>query len=430
MIKIEAMDTVLQNDAELVAESLAGNKDAFRQIVERYQTLVCSLAYCATGNVSQSEDLAQETFVTAWKDLATLREPAKLRSWLCALARFRISKQLRRQDRDPIHSAEPLEVVDSFAAPEPPPRLQAITNEETALLWRSLEQIPEMYREPLVLFYREHQSIETVAANLDLTEDAAKQRLSRGRKMLQEQVTAFVEGALKKTTPGKTFAVGVLAALSLAAPSAKAATVGTAAAKVGTAAAKASAATKTGATFGSAGGFLPFLPIAGSFYLTWRANLEGTKSLRERQFMAGFFGILVISVFILNTLLVKLLAHYSFPCHRAVSFGILFFVSLIFVFILGRFARGRRRQIQIEDGTWVKPEPMTAEQRQEFLAKSRQQGSKWRLYLYLGMACNMAALVMLELNHLHNGWQHIAFLIFLSGFTLFLCVQAWRALPR
>ena len=74
-----------------------------------------------------------------------------------------------------------------------------------------------------MLFYREHQSIETVAANLDLTEDTVKQRLSRGRKMLQEQVLAFVEGALSRTNPGKTFTLGVLAALPAAmATSAKA----------------------------------------------------------------------------------------------------------------------------------------------------------------------------------------------------------------
>src|SRR5208282_1550895 len=100
MNAIEAICTTELNDAELVAESLGGNLDAFRQIVERYQTLISSLAYCATGDVSQSEDLAQETFVTAWKELAAMREPAKLRSWLCSIARFRISKEFRRQRRE------------------------------------------------------------------------------------------------------------------------------------------------------------------------------------------------------------------------------------------------------------------------------------------------------------------------------------------
>ena len=78
----EAMAAMAYNDAELVAETLGGNRDAFSQIVVRYQSLICSLAYSATGSLGQSEDLAQETFVSAWKQLAELREPAKLRAWL------------------------------------------------------------------------------------------------------------------------------------------------------------------------------------------------------------------------------------------------------------------------------------------------------------------------------------------------------------
>ena len=229
------MSIAVQNDAELVHESLAGNRDAFGQIVARYQSLVCSLAFSATGSLSQSEDLAQETFVTAWRQLCDLREPEKLRSWLCRIARNLTYDALRQQGREPSHRAEPLEEIVESHSLEPLPTEQTITNEEQAILWRSLEKIPEIYREPLVLFYREHQSIETVAQNLELSEDAVKQRLSRGRKMLHEQVLAFVEGALEKTAPGKTFTLGVVAALPLLVTTAKSATVGATAAKGGTA---------------------------------------------------------------------------------------------------------------------------------------------------------------------------------------------------
>ena len=51
------------SDSELVTRSLAGNRDAFGWIVARYQSLLCSLAYSATGSLNQSEDLAQETFI-------------------------------------------------------------------------------------------------------------------------------------------------------------------------------------------------------------------------------------------------------------------------------------------------------------------------------------------------------------------------------
>src|SRR5262249_37655294 len=90
-----------QSDTQLVARCLAGDRDAFSGIVARYQTLICSLAYSRVGNLSQSEDIAQDTFVTAWKHLRLLREPAKLRSWLCGIVRNRIHKSLRQSGREP-----------------------------------------------------------------------------------------------------------------------------------------------------------------------------------------------------------------------------------------------------------------------------------------------------------------------------------------
>ena len=243
------------SDAELVTGSLGGNRDAFRQIVERYKTLVCSVAYCATGNVSQSEDLAQETFITAWGSLRLLREPEKLRSWLCGITRHRTQKYWYRTGRQPIHHAAPLEDAHNAPAPEPLPSDQTITRDEEAIMWRSLARIPGIYREPLILFYREHQSVEHVAAALELSEDAVKQRLSRGRKLLQEEVQAFVEGALQRTAPKPAFAHAVFAALPLATWPAAAAGWGGAVAK-GTAATKAGILTAWLAPLiGSFGGF-------------------------------------------------------------------------------------------------------------------------------------------------------------------------------
>jgi DNA-directed RNA polymerase specialized sigma24 family protein len=60
MMNHAAMSAIGHNDAELVNDTLSGDRDAFAQIVSRYQSLICSLAYSATGNLGQSEDLAQE----------------------------------------------------------------------------------------------------------------------------------------------------------------------------------------------------------------------------------------------------------------------------------------------------------------------------------------------------------------------------------
>jgi RNA polymerase sigma factor (sigma-70 family) len=238
MLYHQSMVTADCDDTALVNASLDGDRDAFAEIVTRYQSLVSSVAYSATGNLTQSEDIAQETFVTAWKHLESLREPGKLRSWLCGIVRRVTANARRHQQREPAQNAAPLEFAGETPAPEAIPVERAITREEEAILWRSLEQIPENYREPLILFYRENQSVEKVAQSLELSEPAVRQRLSRGRKLLEERVAAFVEGALRQSAPGRCFTQGVLGALP-----AQMAAVGSASATV--TAAKGGVATKT-----------------------------------------------------------------------------------------------------------------------------------------------------------------------------------------
>jgi len=278
------MNTMLsaaqRDDAELVTASLAGDRDAFGQIVSRYQALVCALAYSATGSLAQSEDTAQETFITAWQHLGQLRETSKLRAWLCGITRNLINRHLGRQGREPTHAAEPLDAAHESLAPEAPPSEQAISREEQAILWRSLQHIPEIYREPLILFYREHQSIERVAAALELSDDAVKQRLSRGRKLLQEQVAPFVAGALQQTAPGDAFTLSVMGALpALAIPAATTAmAAGVTAAKSGVAAKAAASATFAVAILN------PVLLILSSL-IGYKVSLENAASSRERQFL-------------------------------------------------------------------------------------------------------------------------------------------------
>lgn len=283
------------SDGALVSATLAGNRSAFERIVERYQNLVCALAYSATGSVPQSEDVAQETFVTAWKELPQLREHDKLRGWLCAIARFTISKTLRKQGREPSHAAEPLDAIAGNSAPEGQPSERVISSEEQTLLWHAIEQIPDNYREPLVLFYREHQSIEAVAHALDISEDAVKQRLSRGRKMLQQEVIALVEGGLARTSPGRTFTVGVLAALpALLLPAQAAASAG--ALVTGSTISTGGAAKATLGGAGLAGVVLsPILALFGT-WIGYRMDLDSAGTDAERQISKTFYRRLVLAL--------------------------------------------------------------------------------------------------------------------------------------
>jgi len=269
-------DVTITDDARLVELSRAGQREAFGQLVARYQSPVCALAYCACGDITHSEDLAQETFIIAWRKLGDLKEPAKFKSWLYGIARNLINGAFRRQTRNPLAGAETLDENLALTDAAANPSGQAISQEEAGILWRSLEQIPEAYREALVLFYREQHSIERVAEVLDLSEDAVRQRLSRGRKLLQEQVTAFVEGTLARTAPGSAFTLNVLSALPPMTMIAGSSTLGGTLMKGG-------AAGKTAATWGLgaiiAGLLIKVLPPVAA---TW-AMLKLPESQSERQ---------------------------------------------------------------------------------------------------------------------------------------------------
>jgi RNA polymerase sigma factor (sigma-70 family) len=285
MITHESVTTVEYiPDAELVARTLAGDRDAFNRIVSRYQILICSLAYSRIGHLGHSEDVAQETFITAWKRLRLLRQPEKLRAWLCGIAHNRAKQCLRHEGRLPLVDAEPLETASDMPAREALPSEQTISREEQAILWRSLEKIPELYREPLILFYREHRSIEHVAAELELSEDAVKQRLSRGRKLLQEGIEEFVEQTLRRTAPTPAFSSAVLAALPLTGGSATAVSVG--AVGKGTLAAK--------SVFAAI--LLPFVGVFTGFGAQWLMFQGKDSHVTKLRLVLTWLGVLTFAV--------------------------------------------------------------------------------------------------------------------------------------
>ena len=86
MRSINILSLAELDDEELVTRSLAGGVEAFREISGRYYPIISALAYQATGSLSRSDSVAQDTLVAAWKRLAGLPAPAKLRSWLCGIA--------------------------------------------------------------------------------------------------------------------------------------------------------------------------------------------------------------------------------------------------------------------------------------------------------------------------------------------------------
>lgn len=405
-----------QSDAELVALTLAGSHDSFARIVARYQSLVCALAYSACGNLSRSEDLAQEVFIIAWRELRHLRTPERLRSWLCAIARNHLRTSFRKQHREPILQADPIDESAERESMELSPSAQAINEEEETILWRSLEKIPDDYRETLILYYREQQSVRQVAESMDISEEAVKKRLIRGRQMLQEEVTTFVEGALQRTGPGKAFTLAVITALPLmAASSATAATVG--AMKAGTAA-KTAAGLGLGAA--AAGAVLGVLGAVGGMW----ASVHNTHSPRERRFMIR--QIYVITAFI-TVFLAALLALIFFgrplAAYSRVAFGcalggliVLYCVGLTMLILK---SNRRQKQIRIEDGTEAR---LNAERERH--AEVELKPTKGQVYGSLGGSTIGALSWMVIQSARLQQWSTVATVVVFGALVLIVSTRA------
>jgi len=245
------------NDSDLVHSARLGDKLAFVEIVSRYQAMVCGVALSILGDFAASEDAAQETFLIAWNKISELREPAKLRSWLAQIARnAALTLARKRRDHFSIDDIELPEIRDRSPAPDD----AAAAVDELNIVRSHLSKLPEIYRLPLILYYREGQSVRAVAKSLDITEDAVKQRLARGREMLHQQLSGLIKTVLQKTAPSATFTLAVATAIGALLPP-----LAVANAAFSMSASKASRSTFTGeliSTFNGAKGLLLSIVLA------------------------------------------------------------------------------------------------------------------------------------------------------------------------
>ncbi len=336
------------SDSELLQASLGGSREAFGVIVQRYQALVCGIAYSATGDIGTSEELAQETFIRAWRNLRQLKDIGKFRPWLCTIARNLVSRRMRYRSRDIVGRAAPLAQAQTVAAEGSGPGQAAVARERREVVWSALREVPPEYREPMVLFYRRQRSVRQVAADLDLSEETVRQRLRRGRQFIKAQVCSLVEDVLAESGPGKAFTVAVVAALpALTAQTASAAVAGVVAKSTkGVSVAKALfAGGLSGAVLG------PILGLLGGIFGAW-CSIKNTRSPRERRFMIRMTALLwVLLCGLIGVPLVLMLTKVVPPWFYWTCFTA-FFCILIPLIVWGN---RRQQQIQVEDGTVVLP---------------------------------------------------------------------------
>ncbi|MDH4201603.1 MAG: sigma-70 family RNA polymerase sigma factor [Phycisphaerae bacterium] len=219
----------MTEERQLLTATIAGDTAAFELIVRKYQNLVCAITFGGTGRIEASEELAQEAFFNAWRNLRNLKDLERFRPWLCEIARNLVRNYHRGRKPEISLPDDHIDVVDSDNNPSE----KAVSREETMILEQALNCIPAEYREPLVLFYRQGHSIRQVAEGLELNEATVKTRIHRGRQMLKEQTAALVERTLERTVPNARFTKAVMTGIGAGLAAGVAGTASAAAATVG-----------------------------------------------------------------------------------------------------------------------------------------------------------------------------------------------------
>lgn len=175
------------SDEYMVKKVLAGEKQFFAQIVDRYQRQVYNLMFRYTGNPEESADLTQEAFWLAFDRLPTFRNEGRFFSWLYKLALNLAYDWVRKRNNSKVHYLSFDNTNEGQTAATQHTQLEF--KEEVQLVEQSLLQLSERTREVLILRYRHEQAIKEVAEIFDLSESAVKMRIKRGLEQLREAMS-------------------------------------------------------------------------------------------------------------------------------------------------------------------------------------------------------------------------------------------------
>jgi RNA polymerase sigma-70 factor (ECF subfamily) len=174
-----------------VVQALAGSQSAFEQIVVRYQRPVISLIARMTGDRALAEDLAQETFVKAFRNLAAFDTTRRLSSWLFRIAHNTAIDAMRRSSAPPesIEAKHPASAVPH--EPAAPPGPDPVERRELGrALDAALRELRSDQRAAIVLRYEHGLAFSEIGAVLGIPEVTARSHVHRARKELARLLTA------------------------------------------------------------------------------------------------------------------------------------------------------------------------------------------------------------------------------------------------
>ncbi|MFC1734493.1 sigma-70 family RNA polymerase sigma factor [Candidatus Hydrogenedentota bacterium] len=175
-----------KSDEKIVNQVLKGKKEVFGLLVRRYMSMVRAVAYAHTGNMADADDVVQETFIRAFRNLDSLRERRKFAAWLQTIARNATNSLLKVRQRE-------TDVTARFAKEEIEVRPHVERRELHDSVRRQIMRLDKGPREILLLRYYAGKSFRETAAFLDITTNAAQKRLKRAQDILSKRMLRELE---------------------------------------------------------------------------------------------------------------------------------------------------------------------------------------------------------------------------------------------
>jgi RNA polymerase sigma-70 factor (ECF subfamily) len=187
----------MTGDAEAVARARAGDREGFRQIVDRHSRPLFRLAFRMTGNEHDAEDVVQEAFLRAYRRLDGFEERAQVGSWLYRIAANCAYDLLRSRQRqeDRFEDEGDAGSLADLASAEPGPERLAQGSEVRKRVEVALARMTARERSAFVLRHFEGLSIEEIGEALGMDESATKQSILRGVRKVR-LVLAALAGAV------------------------------------------------------------------------------------------------------------------------------------------------------------------------------------------------------------------------------------------
>ena len=186
--------------AAVLSRARGGDGDAFRMLVEQHGKVAFGLAFRLTGNAQDAEEVVQESFLKAYRQLGRFEARSNFSTWLhrivvnCAMDVLRTRKSRKARE----HVGQVEDVAESLPSSEPCPEQLARSAEIERLVGESMDELTAQERAAFTLRHREGRSIEEIGELLGLQKSAAKHAVFRAVKKLRVALEPLRAQAIRR----------------------------------------------------------------------------------------------------------------------------------------------------------------------------------------------------------------------------------------